>query len=337
MSSHVFSEFADQEITVGNQAFRVCKSILMDSSNVFKAMLKPGRFAEGCGGPVRLPEDDPASFKLVMDIVHNNYNKIPQTITSSELASLLELVDKYDLVSHIRNNTISLRCIEHFSRSVFQVNNGADVFLAAKAAHVFGLAARREQLLWAAAMLCYEWDEKFLEEDETEDEQMSEGNEETGTNEETYQNGPILKYNGQPVAGCGFEETLKARRVQLIQALRAITDGAVNAAAQSCCCEERCDDDGCAMDYMGDFIDNMKQAGLLPDATDADYVHGRPFDYYKALMDSEEEERWCQCEESFCICPMPVWLRGCKFQEKAMAVLQRTVGEAFLGWFNDSW
>ncbi|CAG8978375.1 hypothetical protein HYALB_00010394, partial [Hymenoscyphus albidus] len=70
------------------------------ASNVFKAMLRQN-FQEGnelsLNGTVtiNLPEDNPAAFEILMNIIHAKNRSIPKKVTLQMLAELAILVDKY--------------------------------------------------------------------------------------------------------------------------------------------------------------------------------------------------------------------------------------------------
>ncbi|KAI9048632.1 hypothetical protein LZ554_007464 [Drepanopeziza brunnea f. sp. 'monogermtubi'] len=73
------------------------------ASPVFKAMLQ-GSFREGQAlqstgkAEVPLPDDDPAAFKILLDIVHGFPSKVPTSVDLSTLANLSILVDKYQML-----------------------------------------------------------------------------------------------------------------------------------------------------------------------------------------------------------------------------------------------
>ncbi|KAJ5041068.1 uncharacterized protein L3040_005623 [Drepanopeziza brunnea f. sp. 'multigermtubi'] len=73
------------------------------ASPVFKAMLQ-GSFREGQAlqstgkAEVPLPDDDPAAFKILLDIVHGFPSKVPRSVDLSTLANLSILVDKYRML-----------------------------------------------------------------------------------------------------------------------------------------------------------------------------------------------------------------------------------------------
>ncbi|PVH85240.1 hypothetical protein DL98DRAFT_583835 [Cadophora sp. DSE1049] len=84
----------------------VSSKTLMIASPVFKAMLKKGHFKEGCEldsdkAEVSL-DDDPAAFKILMDILHFNARKVPRTVDDPKtLANMAVLVDKYSVLEPV--------------------------------------------------------------------------------------------------------------------------------------------------------------------------------------------------------------------------------------------
>lgn len=70
------------------------------SSSVFKAMLRtPFREGETLSlhgkVTINLPEDDPAAFEILMNIIHAKNRAIPKTVPLIILTELAILVDKY--------------------------------------------------------------------------------------------------------------------------------------------------------------------------------------------------------------------------------------------------
>ncbi|KAL2266235.1 hypothetical protein VTJ83DRAFT_5587 [Remersonia thermophila] len=88
------------------QQFRVCSSTLRRAAPVWKAMLfGPWRESKPAAGPwiVDLPEDDPKALRVLLDILHSNFATVPETIDKiSDLKKILDLTDKYDMLSRIR-------------------------------------------------------------------------------------------------------------------------------------------------------------------------------------------------------------------------------------------
>jgi hypothetical protein len=76
----------------------------MLSSPVFRTMLHPSRFKEGHApgqgrrAEVAFPDDDPAAFRLLLQIIHNRTRELPRTISLELLTKFSILVDKYRLM-----------------------------------------------------------------------------------------------------------------------------------------------------------------------------------------------------------------------------------------------
>lgn len=80
----------------------VSSHVLNISSPVFRAMLqasfKEGKTLRDEGKvEISLPDDDPDSFELLMNIVHNRTRRIPRRIEMGQLSDLSILVDKYQM------------------------------------------------------------------------------------------------------------------------------------------------------------------------------------------------------------------------------------------------
>ncbi len=77
---------------------------LMLASPVFKAMLQHNNFKEGdtlrSSGQVKvpLPDDDPTSLKILLDIVHGRVRAVPRQVTLKIMTELSVLVDKYQML-----------------------------------------------------------------------------------------------------------------------------------------------------------------------------------------------------------------------------------------------
>ncbi|TPX18621.1 uncharacterized protein E0L32_002478 [Thyridium curvatum] len=89
-----------------NAAFKVCSRALCRASSVFRGMLM-GNFREAArqhqdDWAVELPEEDPASFGLLMMIVHGRYDAVPDTLRLQDLYKITILTDKYDMTSSLR-------------------------------------------------------------------------------------------------------------------------------------------------------------------------------------------------------------------------------------------
>lgn len=79
---------------------------MMLASPVFRAMLD-GNFKEGCdltsNGKVQvpLPDDDPAAFAIVLDIIHGHNRRVPREVDLELLTEISILVDKYRMVEAV--------------------------------------------------------------------------------------------------------------------------------------------------------------------------------------------------------------------------------------------
>ena len=83
----------------------VSSKTLMIASPVFKAMLQKGRFREGCDlesgkAEVHL-DDDPAAFRILMNILHFNTRKVPRTVELQTMTNLAVLIDKYSVLEPV--------------------------------------------------------------------------------------------------------------------------------------------------------------------------------------------------------------------------------------------
>jgi len=72
------------------------------ASPVFKAMLKHRNFKEGIelfkgSVEVPLPDDEPTSWKIILDIIHHNTRSVPQKVDLQTMTNIAVLVDKYQL------------------------------------------------------------------------------------------------------------------------------------------------------------------------------------------------------------------------------------------------
>lgn len=80
------------------QTFRVSSKAMCLASPVWRAMLYPsGPWKEAQDGShVLFPEDDPNALRIVLDIVHFHFHRIPISLTYEQLLDLAILCDKYD-------------------------------------------------------------------------------------------------------------------------------------------------------------------------------------------------------------------------------------------------
>ncbi|GAB1312098.1 hypothetical protein MFIFM68171_02308 [Madurella fahalii] len=87
--------------------FLVCSRSLSRVSRVFKCMLYGG-FRESRpvsdteSWVVKLPEDDSAAAKLLLDVIHARFDGIPTTLPLAELYNVLVFTEKYDMTKVLR-------------------------------------------------------------------------------------------------------------------------------------------------------------------------------------------------------------------------------------------
>ncbi|KAL0781906.1 hypothetical protein CaCOL14_003241 [Colletotrichum acutatum] len=84
--------------------FVVCSRALARASPVFRAMLFGGfseSKPEGDTWIVKLPEDRPAPFFILLNIIHGRFRAVPQKLKLDELYQLLVVTNKYDMLSVI--------------------------------------------------------------------------------------------------------------------------------------------------------------------------------------------------------------------------------------------
>jgi hypothetical protein len=86
----------------------VCSKSLSRASPVFKSMLYGG-FQESMGALstarnwiVQLPEDNPAPMKILLYIIHSQYEGVPTRVGLNELYSILICCEKYQMIRIIR-------------------------------------------------------------------------------------------------------------------------------------------------------------------------------------------------------------------------------------------
>lgn len=89
----------------GGRDMKVDSNALSRMSPVFHRMLK-GNFAEARPSQgewrVKLPEDNPEDFAIIMDMIHCQYDLTPQTPTLNELYNILVITNKYDMARAVR-------------------------------------------------------------------------------------------------------------------------------------------------------------------------------------------------------------------------------------------
>ncbi|KAF5570767.1 hypothetical protein FPHYL_955 [Fusarium phyllophilum] len=107
----VFDDNGDLWLTVGSasssKVLHVDSNALCRASKVFRAMLR-GSFSDSKPAnnlhrwEVRLPEDNPEAFVVLMDIVHANFDHAPLDLKPQELYNICVLTNKYDMTKTLR-------------------------------------------------------------------------------------------------------------------------------------------------------------------------------------------------------------------------------------------
>ncbi|KAF5633628.1 hypothetical protein F25303_9057 [Fusarium sp. NRRL 25303] len=107
----VFDDSGDLWLTVGSvsssKILHVDSNTLCRASEVFRAMLR-GHFSDSKPAndlhrwEVKLPEDDPEAFVVLMDIVHANFDHAPLNLRPQELYNICVLTNKYDMTKTLR-------------------------------------------------------------------------------------------------------------------------------------------------------------------------------------------------------------------------------------------
>ncbi|KAK3899098.1 hypothetical protein C8A05DRAFT_37296 [Staphylotrichum tortipilum] len=86
--------------------FRVCSASLRRATPVWKAMLfgpfTEARPAHGGDWVVDLPEDNPETLCVLLNILHGAFANVPGTISLEFLCGVIVVADKYDLIYLIR-------------------------------------------------------------------------------------------------------------------------------------------------------------------------------------------------------------------------------------------
>ncbi|KAK1625482.1 hypothetical protein BDP81DRAFT_328219, partial [Colletotrichum phormii] len=103
-----FDDRGDLTLKVGNLEdgdvfeFVICSRALARASPVFRAMLFGGfseSKPEGEAWVVKLPEDRPAPFSILLKIIHGCFCEVPQSLTLEDIYQLLVVTNKYDMLS----------------------------------------------------------------------------------------------------------------------------------------------------------------------------------------------------------------------------------------------
>ncbi|KAK3987172.1 hypothetical protein QBC44DRAFT_383391 [Cladorrhinum sp. PSN332] len=94
------------ETTKGQRDFQVCSSTMRRCSQILKAMLfggwKESKPDDGSQWIVDLPVDDPASFQVLLSLMHAKFAVTETLMTPQLLHSIMITVDKYNLWHIIR-------------------------------------------------------------------------------------------------------------------------------------------------------------------------------------------------------------------------------------------
>ena len=87
------------------KAFTVSSAAMCLASPVWRAMLDPkGHFLEAHSSDrkVSFPDDNPEALLLLLNVIHLQFLKVPQTLPTEELYEVAVLCDKYDTVTVVR-------------------------------------------------------------------------------------------------------------------------------------------------------------------------------------------------------------------------------------------
>ncbi|KAI0019750.1 hypothetical protein F4780DRAFT_431160 [Xylariomycetidae sp. FL0641] len=111
VSRHVIDRRGDLYLEVGRgdeaMRFQVCSRALSRSCRFFDTLLN-GKFAEARRPEkertVKLPEDDPTAMRLLLDIMHGKFLRIPQIheLDIGLLCKVTMITDKYDMTHLLR-------------------------------------------------------------------------------------------------------------------------------------------------------------------------------------------------------------------------------------------
>ncbi|KAG4284799.1 hypothetical protein FPRO04_05181 [Fusarium proliferatum] len=107
----VFDGSGDLWLTSGSvsssKILHVDSNALCRASKVFRAMLR-GHFSDSKPAndlhrwEVKLPENDPEAFVVLMDVVHANFDHAPLNLKPQELYNICVLTNKYDMTKTLR-------------------------------------------------------------------------------------------------------------------------------------------------------------------------------------------------------------------------------------------
>ena len=87
------------------KTFTVSSAAMCLASPVWRAMLDPkGHFLEAHSSDrkVSFPDDNPEALLLLLNVIHLQFLKVPQTLPTEELYEVAVLCDKYDTVTVVR-------------------------------------------------------------------------------------------------------------------------------------------------------------------------------------------------------------------------------------------
>jgi hypothetical protein len=106
VASLEFKWESESDFTTVDCHFLVSSRHMILASSVFKAMLQ-GDFREGltlrATGELELPlpEDDPDTFRILLDIIHGHNRKLPRQVDLLVMVKLTILVDKYQMLERV--------------------------------------------------------------------------------------------------------------------------------------------------------------------------------------------------------------------------------------------
>ncbi|KAF1939165.1 hypothetical protein EJ02DRAFT_319265, partial [Clathrospora elynae] len=86
----------------GPKVFKINSGSLRLASRPFRVMFN-GEYAESMQDIVTLPDDSSNAFLIILRIMHYMEDKLPKTLTKSELIDLAELSHKYDISGIVIN------------------------------------------------------------------------------------------------------------------------------------------------------------------------------------------------------------------------------------------
>ncbi|KAF4998836.1 hypothetical protein FGRMN_2891 [Fusarium graminum] len=132
-----FGETGDLWLIVGSgqqsSTFLVDSHALCRTSRVFRSMLRNGFMESKPQGQdhweVKLPEDKALPFIILMDIIHNEFERTPVEINVQDLYHICTLTNKYDMTKVLRPMAGSWQkrlkddrsgvCVKHWSKRLF--------------------------------------------------------------------------------------------------------------------------------------------------------------------------------------------------------------------------